>query len=44
MSNFNRNNSYEPKNFDKDNSNNYLGKKVKPSNYINDKFDFNNNK
>ena len=44
MSNFNRNNSYQPKNFDKDNSNNYLGKKVKPSNYINDKFDFINNK
>ena len=42
MSNFNRNNYYQPKNFDKDFSNNYLGKKVKPSNYINDKFYHNN--
>ena len=44
MSNFNRNNSYQPKSFDKDNNNNYLGKKVKPPNYIKDKFNYNNNK
>ena len=42
MSNFNRNNFYQSKNFDKDNNNNYLGKKVKPPYYIKDKFDYNN--
>jgi len=42
MSNFNRNNYYPQKGFDKDNKNNFLGKKVKHYNDINETLNYNN--